>query len=216
MTYNDSKIETYNFAVQGATVDQGLIDRGSAFSMQVGEKFLPNYESQGSPSVGGNNERTNRRRTSRNSGEEGGPRAIWDPKTTLFPIWFGINDVVFSNKSKVLFDRVFESYGRTVDQARSPHSLYLLTPFHLCTPWSSNSGFLLAILPLSSTAQAHKICSSSMYPRFTALRTATTSPSRHPSPPGTPASPASLAASAPRTQRLLSSCLIRMIFSTES
>ena len=128
MTYNDSKIETYNFAVNGATVDQGLIDRGSAFSTQVGEKFLPNYEARKSRWVGGENVRRNRRRTGKNSGREGGPQAIWDPETTLFSIWFGINDSVFSNRSEVLFDRVFESYGRIVDQARLPHSLYLLPP----------------------------------------------------------------------------------------
>lgn len=128
MTYNDSKIETYNFAVVGATVDKGLIDRGSAFSKQVEEKFLPNYEAQESRWVGGEYERRHRRRTSRNSGREGETLAIWDPETTLFSIWFGINDSVFSNKSEVLFDRVFESYGRTVDQVWLPHSLYLLPP----------------------------------------------------------------------------------------
>ena len=134
MTYNDSKIETYNLAVDGATVDKGLIDRGSAFSLQVGEKFLPNYEARDSRWVGIENGRRNRRRTGSNSRREDGPLTIWDPETSLFSIWFGINDCVFSNKSEELFDRVFESYGRIVDQVRLPHSLNLLPPSHLCTP----------------------------------------------------------------------------------
>ncbi|KAL9132735.1 MAG: hypothetical protein Q9175_006092, partial [Cornicularia normoerica] len=93
MTYNDSKVETYNFAVSGATVDQDLIDKGSAFSTQVGEKFLSNY---------GQEDHT------------------WEPQTTLFSVFFGINDNVFSNKSEGLFDRVFESYSRTLDKQQRP------------------------------------------------------------------------------------------------
>lgn len=104
MTYNDSKVETYNFAVSGATVDQDLIDKGSAFSTQVGEKFLSNY---------GQEDHT------------------WEPQTTLFSVFFGINDNVFSNKSEGLFDRVFESYSRTLDKVSLPQSLYSLIPISM-------------------------------------------------------------------------------------
>ena len=132
MTYNDSKVETYNFAVQGATVDQTLINRGSAFSTQEGEKFLPNYDGQGNQTVGGDNDIAVGKRKNRNSSSKSGPLATWAPETTLFSVWFGINDIVFSNRSEALFDRIFESYSRTLDQVRLPHLLHLLPSFLPC------------------------------------------------------------------------------------
>ena len=120
VNYNDSKVETYNFAVHGATVDKSLIDRGSSLSTQVGEKFLPNYGRQGSHARGDGIKRRSRRRKSKGRSKEVGPLADWEPETTLFSIWFGINDVVFSNKSEQLFDQVFESYNRTLHQVRPP------------------------------------------------------------------------------------------------
>ena len=122
MNYNDSKVETYNFAVHGATVDKGLIDRGSSLSTQVGEKFLPNYDRQVNHTRGDKIKRRSRRRKSKSRSNSDGLLADWEPETTLFSIWFGINDNVFSNKSEVLFDQVFESYNRTLHQVRSPSS----------------------------------------------------------------------------------------------
>ena len=139
MTYNDSKVETYNFAVSGATVDRDLIDRGSAFTTQVGETFLPNYSEQRNQFAGGEHERGSRRRKSRSSGNGSGPLATWEPQNTLFSIWFGINDNVSSNRSEVLFDQIFESYGRTLKQVRLHRSqlycfLSISIPFFTAAP----------------------------------------------------------------------------------
>ena len=121
VTYNDSMIETYNFAVNGATVDQELIDKGSAFSTQVREGFLPNYDRQRKHAAGnGDTGRGSRRRNSKSSSSNRGLLADWEPETTLFSMWFGINDNVFSNQSEALFDRVFESYNRSLHQVRVP------------------------------------------------------------------------------------------------
>ena len=118
MVYNDSKVETYNFAVNGATVDQALIDKGSSFSTQVGEKFLPNYSLQKHHIASDRKQRRwSMTRRSRSSDKKG-PLADWRPKKTLFSVWFGINDNVFSNRSDVLFDQVFESYRRSLLQVR--------------------------------------------------------------------------------------------------
>ena len=122
MTCNDSKVETYNFAVHGATVDKGLIDRGSSLSTQVGEKFLPNYDRQGNHTGGDEMKKRSRSRKSKRRSNSDGLLADWEPETTLFSIWFGINDNVFSNKSEVLFDQEFESYNRMLHQVRSPSS----------------------------------------------------------------------------------------------
>ena len=123
MNYNDSKVETYNFAVHGATVDKDLIDRGSSLSTQVEEKFLPNYYRQGGHAGGEQMKRRSRRRKSKSRSKNGGLLADWEPETTLFSIWFGINDNVFSNRSEILFDQVFESYNRTLHQVGSPSSI---------------------------------------------------------------------------------------------
>ena len=147
MNYNDSKVETYNFAVHGATVDKGLIDRGSSLSTQVEEKFLPNYYRQGDHAGGDEKKRRSRRRKSKSRSKHGGLLADWEPETTLFSIWFGINDNVFSNKSEILFDRVFESYNRTLHQVSLPPSIS-------CPP----SPFLflpLLYITLTSIAPAH-------------------------------------------------------------
>lgn len=154
MIYNDSKVETYNFAVNGATVDRSLINRGSAFSTQVGEKFLPNYDGLGNRTVGGEHEAASTRRERRSdSGDRSGPLAIWEPETTLFSVWFGINDNVFSNRSEVLYDRVFDSYGRLLDQVRLAHSLSL-PPFRLDAPLVCQQQSLISSLPQLYTAGA--------------------------------------------------------------
>ena len=120
VTCNDSQIETYNLAVSGATVDRDLVDKGSAFSTQVGNDFLPSYVRGGNHTeADGKTRRGSEGGKSRSSGNESAPLADWEPEMTLFSVWFGINDVVFSNKSEVLFDQIFESYGKTLQQVRS-------------------------------------------------------------------------------------------------
>ena len=157
MTYNDSQVETYNFAVHGATVDKGLIDRGSSLSTQVGEKFLPNYDRQGNHTGGDEIKRRSRRRKSKSRSNSDGLLADWEPKTTLFSIWFGINDNVFSNKSEVLFDQVFESYNRTLHQVRSPSSSSI-PPFSFSSSLRylgmNSSGSLAIYFPQLHTAGA--------------------------------------------------------------
>ena len=70
--YNSSVIETYNLAYGGATVDSGLakpyLPTVLSFQQQVQQEFLPLYAGQHAV-------------------------ATWNPATTLFACWFGINDV---------------------------------------------------------------------------------------------------------------------------
>lgn len=60
-------------------------------------------------------------------------KAQWEPSTTLFSIWFGINDNVFSNKTEPLFDEVFKSYAESVDKVRVP-PLPILSPLLFLSP----------------------------------------------------------------------------------
>ena len=161
VNYNDSKIETYNFAVHGATVDKSLLDRGSSLSTQVEKKFLPNYDRHGNHAGGDEIKRRSRGRESKRSSNNGGRLANWEPDTTLFSVWFGINDNVFSNKSEVLFDEIFESYNRTLYQVRSHRRIRFLwfSPCLHTTLTSIVAAHQLSV-SLSSTPQARKTSSS--------------------------------------------------------
>jgi phospholipase/lecithinase/hemolysin len=70
--YNVSVIETYNLAYGGATVDSSLakpyLPTVLSLQQQVQQEFLPLYTGQNAV-------------------------ATWDPATTLFAFFFGINDV---------------------------------------------------------------------------------------------------------------------------
>ncbi|KAL9072669.1 MAG: hypothetical protein Q9157_005003 [Trypethelium eluteriae] len=93
-TWNESYIRTYNLAVGGATVDSDLVPPFLPFipsmKQQIEDRYLPIY---GSPSK-------------------------WNPNTTLFAIWIGINDVgnSFANKNPTLNPEIFKVYSKLVDK----------------------------------------------------------------------------------------------------
>ncbi|KAF4976140.1 hypothetical protein FZEAL_7159 [Fusarium zealandicum] len=67
--YNNSQVLSYDFAVGGSTVHTDIVDNGYDLVTQVYTDFIPNYS---------NNNR------------------IWESETSLFTLWFGINDVFYS------------------------------------------------------------------------------------------------------------------------
>ncbi len=94
--YNQSVIETYNFARVGATIDHALIPHGSSFVHQLRKGFLTVH-----------------------ADEEG---AKWDASTTLFAIFFGMNDVLLGleqyDKQEIpwLFDQEFITYASLIEK----------------------------------------------------------------------------------------------------
>lgn len=72
MKYNESLIETINLAYGGATVDSSLakpyLPTVLSLQQQVQDEFLPLYTGSS-------------------------PKVTWNPDTTLFALWFGINDI---------------------------------------------------------------------------------------------------------------------------
>lgn len=95
--YNQSYIETINFAFPGARFDSDIIGPSIAASMnwQLNDLFLPKYGTIPPPSL-----------------------FPWTPSSTLFTIWFGVNDVgaVWRKPDyPSIFDRVFASYAAKLD-----------------------------------------------------------------------------------------------------
>jgi hypothetical protein len=94
--YNRSVIETYNFARVGATVDRTLIPHGSDFVHQFREGFLPIHADA--------------------------ERAKWDAPTSLFAVFFGMNDVLLGleqyDKQEIpwLFDQDFITYASLIEE----------------------------------------------------------------------------------------------------
>jgi len=95
--YNDSLILTYNLASGGATVDSTLVrpyaDTVLSIQDQVEENYLPKY----------------------------GDADFWDPSSTLFAFWIGINDVGnaygwSNNTSGEVFDSIFSQYSQSIDK----------------------------------------------------------------------------------------------------
>lgn len=134
MNYNDSVIETYNFAKSGSTVNSSLIDNhSSSFERQVGI-FMKTYAGGKKNSAGRGSRKwrsMEKRRTKKAEKEnkEKDGKAQWEPQSTLFSIWFGINDNAFSSKSSVLFDQVFESFANSIHQVPThPYSPSPQTP----------------------------------------------------------------------------------------
>ncbi|KAH7141058.1 hypothetical protein EDB81DRAFT_692667 [Dactylonectria macrodidyma] len=82
--YNDSSIFSYDFAVGGSTVDNSIIKNGYDFVDQLYEDFIPNY----------------------------GDGETWSSETSLFAVWFGINDVVNSYQADNFTDIQSAVYGR--------------------------------------------------------------------------------------------------------
>jgi len=71
--YNQSIINTVNFAVGGSTTDSSIVEPfifGTSLRDQITDNFLPRYTHRHIP---------------------GGP--IWAPPSTLFAIWIGVNDI---------------------------------------------------------------------------------------------------------------------------
>lgn len=111
-TYNQSLIETYNFARYGATVDNVLIPHLSDFVQQLQGGFLRHF-----------NDQDDARR---------------NPSNSLFATFFGVNDVIAGlelegeDKVATLFDKEFKTYASLVDKVRVCHQsfrgLYLLPP----------------------------------------------------------------------------------------
>ncbi|KAL9633476.1 MAG: hypothetical protein Q9164_004675 [Protoblastenia rupestris] len=98
--YNDSMIETYNLALTSSTVDGSLIPHGADLVSQVQETFIPNYGSK--------------------KGD------VWDPSTTLFASFIGVNDVEISASNVTAagkWDNIFQSYSNLADQARMAMNL---------------------------------------------------------------------------------------------
>lgn len=90
--YNASLLLTHNFAYSGATVDKSLVDTNVDLVNQVEAKFLPYYS---------------------------GANQTWDPSTTLFGFWIGINDVVRSYlevNSTGLHPVIFEKYKELLEK----------------------------------------------------------------------------------------------------
>ena len=94
--HNDSLIQTYNLAYGGATVDSALVEpwQPTVLSLvdQVTDLFLPNY----------------------------GSASFWKPRSTIFGIWIGINDVGNSfwsgaEATEELYAQIFEVYAGLVD-----------------------------------------------------------------------------------------------------
>ena len=127
-TWNESYVETYNFAAGGATVDSDLVEPflPTVISMkqQIEDQYLPNY----------------------------GSSSIWEPETALFGIWIGINDVgnSFAAKNETLNSAIFTVYSDLVDKlyvSGARNFLFLNVPPLERTPRTVDEG------PESQTAE---------------------------------------------------------------
>ncbi|KAK3063792.1 hypothetical protein LTS18_012705 [Coniosporium uncinatum] len=96
-TYNDSLVLTYNLASGGATVDSNLVrpyaETVLSIKDQVEDSYLTKY----------------------------GDADFWDPLSTLFAFWIGINDVGNAhgwpnNTSGEVFDLIFSQYSTLVEK----------------------------------------------------------------------------------------------------
>lgn len=96
-TYNQSYIQTYDFAYSGATIDEDVVqptmDTIVTLKDQVEKLFLPNYSPKTS-------------------------HVPWNVDNSLFAFWIGINDVnhSFTYMSDDLFHNLFRSYINLVEQ----------------------------------------------------------------------------------------------------
>lgn len=95
-TYNDSSLETYNFAMNGATVDRAIVPHGSDFVHQY-LTFLETYWST----------------------ESGAPS--WNSSNTLFAAFFGINDINAALETSKKAERkkivkIFKTYSTLLDK----------------------------------------------------------------------------------------------------
>lgn len=113
--YNASRVQTYNLAYGGATVDSDIVTPYAptvlSFKDQVHSEFLPGYTNHGNSD------------TDMSETHPSAPQApAWQGNDTLFAIWIGINDVGNSyyhgvdgvNGTEALNKRIFEVYGDMV------------------------------------------------------------------------------------------------------
>jgi len=105
---------TLNFARGGSVVDSKLVKNtfGTSLHHQITNDFLPLY--------------TNSTNSSR-------PAPPWDPSTTLFTFWFGINDVVLSADASIHapLDSIMTSYRASLEtlySAGARNFLFLNVP----------------------------------------------------------------------------------------
>ena len=99
-TYNQSFVETYNFAFGGATVDSSLVAQYLPtvldFVQQVNDEFVPHYVQTNT--IG------------------------WNSSNSLFSAFFGINDVgnSYAAQNSTLNGDIFVIYSGLVDQVSLP------------------------------------------------------------------------------------------------
>jgi len=112
--HTQSPLHTLNFARGGSVVDSKLVKNtiGTSLYHQIRNDFIPLY--------------TNTINSSRLA-------APWDPSTTLFTVWFGINDVVLSSDAAIHapLDSIMTSYRvslETLYNAGARNFLFLNVP----------------------------------------------------------------------------------------
>ena len=138
--YNDSAIEGYDLAVAGATVDNADIPHGvDDFVTQVEKIYLPIYGAEAAQNSTGNSSQTSglttrlsgrspqvARRARQRFGRDLAKREIpWDPASTLFTAYFGVNDVEVSATNATAaatWDNEFKTYGRLLDKVSYPNA----------------------------------------------------------------------------------------------
>lgn len=111
MEYNQSSLLTYNFAYSGATVDKSLIDCTLDVDSQIHDGFLPVY----------------------GSGSDSKFPDVWEPSTSLFGIFIGINDVrkTYDGDWATINAKVFKAYSGLVEElykAGARNFLFLNVP----------------------------------------------------------------------------------------
>lgn len=137
--YNQSLIETVNLAYGGATVDSTLakpyLPTVLSLQQQVQEEFLPLYTG---PS----------------------PKVPWTPDTTLFALFFGINDIgntYYLNSASdyiSLYTAILTKYAEQVSTlyaSGARHFLFLNVPPIQRSPLTTSQ------IPLASTAESYAI-----------------------------------------------------------
>ncbi|KAF9880432.1 cellulose-binding gdsl lipase acylhydrolase [Colletotrichum karsti] len=129
--YNESLLLTYNFATSGATVNTSLVSSSVDVVTQVEDKFLPYYS---------------------------GDYQTWDPTTTLFGFWIGINDVgksYTSENSTDLHPLIFDEYKGLLEKlydAGARNYLFLNVPPLERMPRTTQSSAADTRIPLEKAA----------------------------------------------------------------
>lgn len=142
--YNESAIENYNLAVAGATVDNAAINHGvDDFVTQVEKIYLPTYGAEAAQNSTGNSSHTSekasrssgaslqvKRKAHQRFGRDLRKRQIpWDPASTLFTAYFGVNDVEVSATNKTAagnLDQEFATYGRLLNEVSYTNRLIVI------------------------------------------------------------------------------------------